>query len=175
MSADKDKYAYEYIYDARRRCVKKILLGCEYIQYWYDDADRVAFLQDAPLRSKGLYRFMLYDNLGRTAVQGTCSSFAFHNGLAQADFGSSSGLCGTGYTQYTSWSNETTGSPELETVTYYDNYDFLSTDILKEYSNASMLHIQQPENAHGMVTGMVRRSSTGEYLYTASYYNRRGF
>ena len=174
LSTDKNKYAYEYIYDARGRCVKKILPGCEYIQYWYDDADRVAFSQDATLRSKGLYRFMLYDNLGRTAVQGTCRSFVFSGGLAKVNLGSSSGLCGTGYTQYTSWSNETINSPEIETVTYYDSYDFLSTEMLGKCSNIAMLRMQQAENANSMVTGMVKRTSTGEYLYTASYYNRKG-
>ena len=58
-------------------------------------------------------------------------------------------------------------SPEIETVTYYDSYDFLSTEMLGKYSNVAMLRMQQAENANGMVTGMIKRTSTGEYLYTA--------
>ena len=55
-----------------------------------------------------------------------------------------------------------------------DNYGFLSTEMFGKCSNIAKLRMRQPENANGMVTGMVRRTSTGEYLYTASYYNRKG-
>ena len=60
-----------------------------------------------------------------------------------------------------------------ENVTY-DSYGFLSTEMFGKCSNIAKLRMRQSENANGMVTGMVRRTSTGEYLYTASYYNRKG-
>ena len=71
--ADPNHTSYGYEYDAMGRVVKKRYPGAEYIQYWYDHADRVAFMQDGMLRQKGRYRFMLYDAFGRLAVQGTCS------------------------------------------------------------------------------------------------------
>ncbi len=87
----KAKYAYEYRYDERGRVVKKILPGSEYIQYWYDKADRLTYMRDANLREKGLYRFMFYDRLGRLAVQGVCEScnygFGGENALPKAEFG----------------------------------------------------------------------------------------
>ena len=67
--------AHEYRYDKRGNIVKKILPQCQYTQYWYDNADRLTFMQDANLRSKNKYRFMLYDRLGRLCVQGLCDSF----------------------------------------------------------------------------------------------------
>ena len=48
-------FAYEYRYDNRGNVVKKILPQCEYIQYWYDTADRLIYMQDGRMRTKGLY------------------------------------------------------------------------------------------------------------------------
>ena len=67
--------AHEYRYDKRGNIVKKILPQCQYTQYWYDHGDKVIFMQDANLRTKNKYRFMLYDRLGRLCVQGLCDSF----------------------------------------------------------------------------------------------------
>ncbi len=73
-NANKAINAYEYRYDSRGRMVKKILPGCEYTQYWYDDADRLVCTQDAILREKGRYRYMLYDGFGRLAAQFTSTT-----------------------------------------------------------------------------------------------------
>ena len=63
-------FVYEYRYDERGNIVKKILPQCEYIQYWYDKADRITFMQDGRMRQQGTYRFYLYDNLSRGVVEG---------------------------------------------------------------------------------------------------------
>lgn len=52
--------------------MKKILPQCQYTQYWYDHGDKVTFMQDANLRTKNKYRFVLYDRMGRLCVQGLC-------------------------------------------------------------------------------------------------------
>ena len=66
---------YEYRYDKRGNIVKKILPQCQYTQYWYDHGDKVTFMQDANLRTKNKYRFLLYDRLRRLCVQGLCDGF----------------------------------------------------------------------------------------------------
>ena len=75
LSRSRTMFAYEYRYDNRGRVVKKILPkdGTEgsVTEYWYDRADRVAYMRDPALGSR--YRFYLYDRLGRLCVQGTCS------------------------------------------------------------------------------------------------------
>ncbi|MBR6263910.1 MAG: hypothetical protein IKR05_11940 [Prevotella sp.] len=75
ISRSRTMFAYEYRYDNRGRVVKKILPkdGTEgsVTEYWYDRADRVAYMRDPALGSR--YRFYLYDRLGRLCVQGTCS------------------------------------------------------------------------------------------------------
>ena len=63
-------FAYEYRYDSRGRMVMKILpkdssTGST-TQYWYDRADRMAYMKDPALGSR--YRFYLYDRLRRLRV-----------------------------------------------------------------------------------------------------------
>ena len=63
------KYWYRYKYDDRGRCIWKQLPGCEPIQYWYDNADRIESEQDGYLRSQSLYRNYKYDGIGRLVLQ----------------------------------------------------------------------------------------------------------
>ncbi len=67
-------FGYEYRYDDRGNIVKKFLPQCGYIQYWYDNDNRLIYMQDGRMREKGLYRFYLYDKLSRIVVEGTCTS-----------------------------------------------------------------------------------------------------
>ena len=122
-SGYKDKYTYEYRYDERGNVVKKILPGCEPIQYWYDRGDRVSFMQDATLRDNNQYRFYLYDRLGRTSVQGLCRGCNRSEEVNIAEFKENiDGLCNTGYEIPLS---DKITNPDLETVNYYDDYRFL--------------------------------------------------
>ncbi len=67
-------FGYEYRYNIRGNVVKKFLPQCGYIQYWYDNDNRLIYMQDGRMREKGLYRFYLYDKLSRVVVEGTCTS-----------------------------------------------------------------------------------------------------
>ena len=73
ISRSKTMFAYEYRYDNRGRVVKKILPkdGSEgsVTMYWYDKADRVAYMRDPALGYRN--RFYLYDRLGRLCIKGT--------------------------------------------------------------------------------------------------------
>ena len=103
--------------------MKKILPGCEPIQYWYDRGDRVSFMQDATLRDNNQYRFYLYDRLGRTSVQGLCRGCNRSEEVNIAEFKENiDGLCNTGYEIPLS---DKITNPDLETVNYYDDYRFL--------------------------------------------------
>lgn len=83
-------------------------------------------MQDGLLRSKGLYRFTLYDFVGRIAVQGLSSSRPDNSRSATVTFCSgSSGIGGTDYkTDDGSSLNLTVKA--LKVVNYYDGYGFLS-------------------------------------------------
>ena len=101
ISRSKTMFAYEYRYDNRGRVVKKILPkdGTEgsVTEYWYDKADRVAYMKDPALGSR--YRFYLYDQFGRLCVQGTCGNRYVQCGsmLSATSYASGSlGICQTG-------------------------------------------------------------------------------
>ena len=171
----KAKYAYEYRYDERGRVVKKILPGSEYIQYWYDKADRLTYMRDANLREKGLYRFMFYDRLGRLAVQGVCEScnygFGGENALPKAEFGNTGAkyqIGGYGI------SGATMNHFRAEIVNYYDNYDYLATGMFKESDWQQKMASASGACAVGLQTGSMVRTSSNEYLYNSVYYDAKG-
>ena len=117
-------FAYEYRHDKRGRVVKKIQprdsSAGSATQYWYDRADRVAYMKAPALGSR--YRFCLYDRLGRLCVQGTCNSGNQADTIFSATSyaSGSQGVCQTGYAAPYSISD-----PQLEIVNYYDSYDFI--------------------------------------------------
>ena len=74
VSADLDKYAFQYKYDTNDNCIWKKLLGVQYIEYVYDTASRLTFSQDGNQRASGKWTFYEYDNLNRLTCQGECTA-----------------------------------------------------------------------------------------------------
>ncbi len=170
----KATYAYEYRYDGRGRMVKKILPQCGYVQYWYDKADRLTFMQDANLRDKGLYRFMLYDNMGRLCVQGLCSGCqrSFSGGYSYPRVtlsATGAGLLGTGYTL--SCSGLLTGAT-LEKACYYDGYQFLGNGNVSP-AFSTLTHTDGAD-VTGLQTGMIQSTSDGGSVATLLSYDAKG-
>ena len=168
----KSKYAYEYRYDSRGNVVKKLLPGCEYMQYWYDAADRLTFMQDGVLRSVGKYRFFLHDKYGRLCVQGICSqcqrSFTGSRRLPTLTYSQGSiGLMGTDYMLSVA---DLLTSPEIEAVKYYDDFSFLSGSMSQQFRGATGSEV----NSTGFVTGSIERSSRGEYVSSVMHYDVEG-
>lgn len=166
-SGYKDVYGYEYRYDEKGRMVKKILPQCEYTQYWYDTAGRMKFMQDANLRSNGLYRFMLYDKFGRLCVQGTCSSCWRGETVNTATYSSvGSDIQNTGYVL--TRPSDIGGTVTLEIVNYYDNYNFCSRYTSYPLNQAST------STTTGLLTGTIQKTSDGDNLLDAFYYDFKG-
>lgn len=168
----KTMFAYEYRYDYRGRMNMKILPkdGSAGIttQYWYDRADRMAYMKDPALGSR--YRFYLYDRLGRLCVQGTCSGGTRDTSiLSETSYsGGSGGICGTGYT-----SPYTITDPQLEVVSYYDNYGFLGTSLTAAMPSVTV-GTDEEQNAFGFLTGQVAYATNGEALGSVNMYDRKG-
>lgn len=172
---DKDfsLYGYEYKYDSRRRIVSKRLPGCDEIKYWYDDGDRLIYMQDGRLRERGLYRFFFYDRLGRPVVQGTCSGFIDGGGYGLVSYNAadvSGSLCGSGYILP---SSQSVSDAVMETCTYYDDYSFLSLSSIPESAQSALAGFSGA-CARGLVTGAVTLSSDGKYSYGIAGYDERG-
>ena len=173
ISRSKTMFAYEYRYDERGRVSMKILPkdGSEgvAIQYWYDMADRVAYMSDPALDSR--YRFYLYDQFGRLCVQGTCSNRYSQCGsmLAKASNASGSGgFCQTGYAAPYAITD-----PQLEIVNYYDNYGFIGHHLTSAMPTVN-INTNQEQHAAGSLTGQVVYATNGESLGTVSVYDKKG-
>lgn len=164
------KYAYKYLYDTQNRLISKCLPGCEPIRYWYDDEDRLVFVQDNELQIKGKCRFMFYDVKGRVVLQGLCSNQP-NNCLSGIAITQIKGLFDTGF------SNPSTlqlVSPEFEAIYYYDNYDFFNVPAFSNYGYVNQMKKTANTNAMGLQTGSIVMASNGEKLYRVNYYTEKG-
>ncbi len=160
---------YEYCYDARGRDTLKIQPGCKAIRYWYDNADRIAYMKDPALGSR--YRFYLYDKLGRLCVQGTCTGGnQAETILSTTSYvsGTNNGICKTGYT-----APYTINNPKLEIVNYYDNYDFKDKQQKAKMPTVTV-DDNQKQYAIGSLTGTVVYATNGEALGTINVYDQKG-
>ena len=168
ISQEKTIYAYEYRYDNRGRVVWKKLPGAECVQYWYDSADRMAYMRDTALGNR--YRFCLYDRFGRLCVQGTCSDGDRGDSILSATSytSGSGGVCSTGYTAPYSISD-----PQLEIVNYYDTYEFIGNNLTSAMP-ALTIGQEQRQHAIGYLTGQVVYATGGEALGTVTVYDRKG-
>ena len=159
--------AHEYRYDKRGNIVKKILPQCQYTQYWYDHGDKVIFMQDANLRTKNKYRFMLYDRLGRLCVQGLCDDFDRSVNVSDINISvvynqGVDGLCNTGYVLSMALGLK---NVRLEKAYYYDNYDFLSGGMKAAFGEVTpTLPGFSSINANGLLTGTVLSTSDGTHI-----------
>lgn len=166
---DLEASAYEYRYDGRGRCVWKRLPGTQYMQYWYDDNDRLIYEQDGVLRAQKLVRFYLYDGLGRIVVQGVSSSCDLTCAHAKVQMSTSASFLGVGYVPIKTG----VSSGQLEIVSYYDSYSFLQLPCFSEL-NKSILERGTLEAPIGLETGSIAFTSQGTALCHVVYYDKRG-
>ena len=144
-SADLGKYAFQYEYDARGRCTKKILPGADFVEYTYNDADQLVYSQDGNQRAQATkkWTYYLYDKFGRLTEQGETESIENHS------------------------------VSELQLSNCYDGYGFLGTtgfdDIVYSINEADKKY------GKGMLTGSsVAVPGSFSRIYTAYYYDAEG-
>lgn len=163
--------AYEYRYDARGRMVKKLLPGCEYVQYWYDKADRLAYEQDARLRERGLYKFYLYDRNGRQVLAGTCSGCFRGDTINTARYVGPSAAALAGYALD---SPGLIDNPDVTTASYYDSYAFIDYISGIFPQEAHLLQSSKTYHPAGRLTGQYMVASDGSPLLSVLYHDMRG-
>ena len=154
---------YEYRYDKRGRISYKKLPGAGSVEYWYDNADRMIFMQDAEMHSVGKYRFYIYDKFNHLVVQGLCSSLPSSTAVFNATLGTSGGLLGTGYSYPSGL-----GTVELEIANYYDG---------SQSGNSRFSSLTLPNTSvsqKGLLTGVVTAATNGELLVQAMQYDIKG-
>ena len=178
---------YEYRYDDRGRIYKKKLPGCEIIQYWYDNADRVVCTQDGYMRkqSPSIARFSIYDSLGRMVIQGLCSkwnsnSTFLRDSCVVAKFDpKSEGFMGTGYILPDRFARTIKTNTILEIVNYYDGNHSKIKGSFKEHFNGVTFSYADVNTQRGQLTGNVtlagsREAKNKEYLASVMEYDVKG-
>lgn len=161
QEANADKYAYLYEYDLRGNLIKKKLPGCDAIEYVYDKYDRCVSIQDGELRKKGKCRFMLYDKMGRLALQGLANGNLVSGSLSVVDHACNihMGICGTDYRGAIGPLFRNSKIDVMEIVNYYDDYSFLDGTNKVQFQG-----ISRPDSSvsKGRLTGTLRLASNGE-------------
>ena len=154
--------AYMYVYDDRKRCVKKKLPGCEWTYNIYDLGENLVFTQDGEFRKRGEWRFCIYDKNKRPCLEGVCKNHFDINEISELDV--SATYTGTDFFGYRV-DGVSLSTPSLLNANYYDDYSFLGTD--KGYGSANGLLTTS-------LTAVLGEESQSGYLTTTYYYDGKG-
>ncbi len=144
--ADTD-LCYYYTYDGRKRMISKKIPGAEIVYMVYDKRDRLVLTQDGNLRTiadngttvtnTNRYLFTKYDQLNRPVMTGTLvatksldelrTDFKDYTDVMYEEYESGQNINSYGYTLNQSYpSSCDINASDILTVTWYDDYDFLS-------------------------------------------------
>lgn len=168
-----DNWCFQYKYDARGRMTHKKTPGADWVYMVYDDRDRLVMTQDGEQRKASQWTVTKYDRLNRPVITALYTDGSYStqqdmtNRISKSFFSESySGMGMTGYT------NTVFPITKLEvlTVTYYDDYSFLSgnPDLHSTSKATSSL-------TAGMTTGMkVKVLDVPYYMTTVNYYDQKG-
>lgn len=179
-----DKYAYQYRYDYRRRCIGKKLPGCGWVEMVYDCNSRLVFTRDSEQQKRGECRFSFSDLLGREVLSGVYQgALPDYSSCDVSDIYAvfSPGIVGTreGYRINCPVAISLEKLKVLQ-ANYYDTYTFASilsgfggslsyaedTDIGKRYSGDPDLHCKD------LLTGSMTLTLGGnQRLYSTYYYD----
>lgn len=178
-----DELCFRYEYDERLRPIVKKIPGAAEVRMVYDARDRMVLSQDGNLRIAHKWLYTKYDGLNRPIITGTITdntnydNHTWHRGQAYNS------------TNYPELNNYTS---EDFTTTYYDNYDWLTTNgnpltstlsndhdsYLLAASNSTWPYPQEVQKSNatkGMVTGVkVKALTTGNWIYTVNIYDDKG-
>ncbi len=187
--AEVSDYAYIYDYDNDGNLKTKQYPDCDPVNYYYDNFNRCVCMQDGELRQKGLYRFYLYDEVGRLAIQGLSETLPGYDNdwIVFYDCGS----VGVAYTDYKLpqnvslhhiivpepeepllWESLNLNIKTIEVVNYYDDYRFLEGTNSNLFD--SLTSSDSPSNAKGRLTGSITLASNGERIVSVYSYDKQG-
>lgn len=169
-----DGLAFRYEYDNRNRMIVKKIPGAGEVYMVYDGRDRLAMTQDANLRLQGKWLVTGYDALNRpvsTGLLANTQTTVFHRTAAAA----------VNVGNYVP-----TGSYELLTETYYDNYNYPGAmayngnyqGFLQAGNDAYPEFLPPATSARGLVTGSKTKvlnapPNAPRYLLTTIYYDKK--
>ena len=179
-----DQWAFRYKYDELGRMVESKAPLAAWVYAVYDELDRIVLTQDGNLRAGNLWAFVKYDRLGRAILTGTKVISSTRVNVqsavnAQANMFEIVSSSATGYTLDRTYPTVT--EADLLSVTYYDNYDFLTYTGWDAESHSfafvpELGHTSHETRISGLPTGgKVRMVGSGvsTWLNAVQYYDSR--
>ncbi len=167
-AAKLDGLCYQYKYDHRNRLIEKKIPGKDWEYIVYDKLDRPVLTQDAYLNSNDQWLFTKYDDFDRVVYTGLWTSTSNRSTLQTTVDGQSTlneARSATSITidgkavYYTNAAYPNTGTIELHTVNYYDDYSwdtlngFEASYVLDDLNNLDQLGNAVTKNTGGAAWG----------------------
>ena len=178
---------FSYGYDSRGRLAEKHIPGAGMVRYVYDKNDRVVLENDdreasIALPDKNYYKFTKYDALNRPILSGLIFNIGqTPRASLQTDFDNFNGqtyetISASGILGYTNVSFPSSYTPDestIRTLTYYDDYAWLTDTAIYNFKSVNAFHAQA--SAKGMVTGkLIRNVKTNTWQKMVMYYDYQG-
>lgn len=179
-----DRWAFQYQYDSRGRLVKQKGPGTDWVYTIYDGWDRPVLTQDGNQRSKATkeWAFVKYDAFNRPIMTGILQSNNTFDQMVAAVTGGHHEDANTSGIGYTTGNSYPTGISEsnLLTITYYDNYSFISNAGWDAEGNNfafqadPLFTAPQFTSVKGLTTGSkIKLLGTNTWLNAVTYYDKK--
>jgi RHS repeat-associated protein len=177
-----DKWAFQYLYDARGRLVKEKRPGTDWQYYIYDQWDRMVLSQDGNQRAKSPkeWSFVKYDAINRVVMTGVITS---NNSFEQmvtdvtGGYHEDRNTSAIGYTLTNSFPSITESN--LLTNAYFDDYDFLGNSGWDAEGNSfsfqsdALFPEPQFTSVKGLSTGSkIKLLGQNKWLNAVVYYDK---
>lgn len=173
-----DKYAYQYFYDYRNRCIGKKLPGCEPMAQVYDCYDRLPFTQDGEQRKRHEWSVTLTDIFGRTVITGIYKGEIDRKDCSPVHIAAIFNPNSTGsYYGYELGLPEGFNMDSLKPsqINYYDTYEMMETTPELNYQEDGnygkrYVNAQSPQHCKGLLTGSITFTVGTEDAFFSAYY-----
>jgi len=181
-----DNWGFQYKYDGRKRMIAKKVPGAEWVYMVYDNRDRLVLTQDGEQRKVKKWSFTKYDALNRPIMTGIYThsvdldQLGMNALISTVNFSETFNATSYFY-KYTNTVFPLLASTNTEvlTVTYYDNYNFISSDPAYAYISTELAG-QYNYNGTGtsfprvigQVTGSIIRTLGDQFFISSvNYYD----
>ena len=177
-----DKWATQYIHDAKGRVIHQKIPGKDWEYFVYDSYDRLVLSQNGQLRKNGKWQFTKFDTRNRGVISGHYTSTLTRDELdALAKSASARYETYTGSTSFFGYSNDVfpTSNIEVHQVSYFDDYVFLddlNLPVGLDYDPSHEGHLPSSSSAavHMLPTGSATRIlNSSTFLYQVTYYDQK--
>lgn len=179
-----DKYAYQYRYDYRHRCISKKMPDCDWIEQIYDHNNRLLFTQNGEQRKRNEWSFFCMDLLDRQVLTGMYRGTIPNREICDASdiyavFALDSVNTYYGY-RIQCPESILTNKLEILQVNYYDTYDYLKflhginkeLFYVEDTKYGRLYDNQQEQHCKDLLTGNITLVlGNGQKLYHSYYYD----